>query len=66
MNITVNGKEVEIQAGLTLGAWLEFKKTTKPWTVVEYNGEILKREQWPSTVLRAGDKLEVLVLLGGG
>ncbi len=66
INITVNGKEVEIQDGLALRAWLEGQNNFKAWTVVEYNGEILERELWPSTVLHEGDKLEVLVLLGGG
>lgn len=66
MNIRVNGRSVQIEGEFTLQMWLEVQRKDKPWTVVEYNGEVLKREQWPKTLLREGDTLEVLVLLGGG
>jgi sulfur carrier protein len=33
---------------------------------VELNGKILKQEHWQSTLLQAGDRLEILVFMGGG
>jgi sulfur carrier protein len=33
---------------------------------VEYNGEILHRQFWPQTQLQAGDRLEIVTIVGGG
>lgn len=33
---------------------------------VEYNGEILHRQFWDTTVLQSGDRLEIVTIVGGG
>ncbi|PNW44480.1 UNVERIFIED_CONTAM: thiamine biosynthesis protein ThiS [Euhalothece sp. KZN 001] len=33
---------------------------------VEYNGEILHRQHWSETKVKAGDKLEIVTIVGGG
>ncbi len=33
---------------------------------VEYNGEILHRQFWETTLMQAGDRLEVVTIVGGG
>ncbi len=33
---------------------------------VEYNGEILHRQFWSETKIQAGDRLEVVTIVGGG
>jgi len=33
---------------------------------VEYNGEILHRQFWDTTQLQAGDRLEIVTIVGGG
>ena len=33
---------------------------------VEYNGEILHKQYWSNTQLAAGDRLEVVTIVGGG
>jgi sulfur carrier protein len=33
---------------------------------VEHNGNIAARTTWPQTVLKAGDRLEVVHFVGGG
>jgi sulfur carrier protein len=33
---------------------------------VEHNGEIVPRSRWMETVLRSGDRLEVVHFVGGG
>jgi len=33
---------------------------------IEYNGEILPRQEWENTKVEAGDKLEVVTIVGGG
>ena len=34
--------------------------------VIEYNGEIIKRERWDEVALKAGDKLEIVHMVAGG
>jgi sulfur carrier protein len=33
---------------------------------VEYNGEILHRQFWEQTEMQAGDRLEIVTIVGGG
>ncbi len=33
---------------------------------VEYNGEILHRQFWAGTKMQAGDRLEIVTIVGGG
>ena len=33
---------------------------------VEYNGEILHRQYWDRTQMQAGDRLEIVTIVGGG
>jgi sulfur carrier protein len=33
---------------------------------VEYNGEILQRQQWQETEVQEGDRLEIVTIVGGG
>jgi sulfur carrier protein len=33
---------------------------------VEYNGEILHRQFWETTLLKADDRLEIVTIVGGG
>lgn len=33
---------------------------------IEYNGEILHRQFWETQVLGAGDRLEIVTIVGGG
>ncbi len=33
---------------------------------IEYNGEILHRQFWEQTYVQAGDRLEVVTIVGGG
>ena len=34
--------------------------------VVDYNGDILQKENWMSTKIRTNDSLEILTIAGGG
>ncbi|BDA68933.1 hypothetical protein CAL7716_030990 [Calothrix sp. PCC 7716] len=33
---------------------------------VEYNGEILHRQHWQTTQIKANDNLEIVTIVGGG
>ncbi|MCF8067211.1 MAG: sulfur carrier protein ThiS [Desulfobacterales bacterium] len=65
MEITVNGKKEDVQQC----SILEFirQKGLKPEVVVvEYNLNIIKRENWAETRIAENDNLEILSFVGGG
>ena len=67
MKIVVNGKEVTSEDGLTVNELLVEQEVKMPDMVsVEVNGQILKRSNFETTVLKEGDKVEFLYFMGGG
>ncbi|WP_408954459.1 sulfur carrier protein ThiS [Natroniella sp. ANB-PHB2] len=66
MKITVNGKEEEIKAGLSIVDYLENKDLEVGRVVVEYNGQVIKQDKWEQIELAEDDKLEILNFVGGG
>ena len=64
--ITVNGKLTGYREGQSLISFLEDKNLELKKIVVEYNKEILSRENWEETVLKDNDSLEIISFVGGG
>jgi len=67
MNLVINGKETNINDGLTVNQLLARENVQMPDMVsVELNGQILKRTRFEETVLKDDDKVEFLYFMGGG
>lgn len=66
IEITVNGEQQSIQAGLTADALLDHLSLKKKLIAIELNAEVLRRDLWPTTEIIAGDRLEVVHFVGGG
>lgn len=68
MNIKINGEKEELtQESVSITELLTLKKVDMPEMVsVEYNGEILNRENFDSTAVKDGDEIEFLYFMGGG
>lgn len=62
----VNGKEVALQAPLSLQDYLVQAGFNIQRVVVERNGAIITRDHFAETVLADSDKLEVVQFVGGG
>ena len=66
MKLTLNGKETDVADGLTVNELLEEQQVKTPEMVsVEVNGQILKRSKF-DTILKDGDKVELLFFAAGG
>jgi len=65
-SILVNGQPEEIPEGSTLAALLAQLKLSPDRVAVERNLDIVPRDQWDSTRLVAGDRLEIVHFVGGG
>ena len=67
MQVTINGEQTEVSDGLTVTTLLTERSVSQPDMVaVEVNGTILKREEFPTTIILAGDVIEFLYFMGGG
>ncbi len=67
MNLVVNGKETNINGDLAVSELLIQENVKMPNMVsVELNGQILKRTEFETTILKNDDKVEFLYFMGGG
>ena len=66
MQITVNGSTKLYEAPLAVAALLERMALAGKKVAVERNGEIVPRGVHASTLLADGDRLEIVVAVGGG
>ena len=61
-----NGKERAAPAGATVSDVLEALRLRPSAVIVERNGEPLERSRYADTPVRAGDRLEIAQMVGGG
>ena len=64
--LRVNGEERTAPGGLTLDQVLEALGYQPRLVVVEFNGSILSRQNWPFQPVVESDVLEVVTIVGGG
>ena len=64
--ITVNGKEVTLTGSLSVADYLEQNNYQLKRIAVEMNGDILPKYSYSDTMLKDGDRLEVVSFVGGG
>ena len=66
VNVWVNGDHQSVPSELNMLKFLEHLGTNPRLVAVEYNGEILHRQNWNSTTIQEGDRLEIVTIVGGG
>ena len=66
MKITVNGDVMEVPDGLTVAGLLDHLVVKRQYTAVAVNREVTPRSEHASTVLKEGDRLEIVRPMGGG
>lgn len=66
MQIFVNGEESELREETALSHWVEALGLNPDTLVIEHNGKVLVKAEWQTTILRAGDRVELLHFVGGG
>jgi sulfur carrier protein len=66
MKVVVNGEEREIAEGATLAMLIELLQLPPGRIAVERNREVVPRARHAETVLREGDRLEMVRFMGGG
>ncbi len=69
MKITLNNKEELIQldeAIVTVQKLLELKKYSFPRLVVRINENLVKKENYSTTFIKEGDKVDIIHMISGG
>jgi sulfur carrier protein len=66
IEINVNGAARRFERGTDVAALLERLQLAGKRVAVEKNGEIVPRSRFAETALADGDRLEIVVAVGGG
>ena len=66
MKLTINGESREFPVPLTVTALLDELGLAGKRIAVERNGEIVPKSRHAEAILDEGDKLEIVVAVGGG
>ena len=66
IELTINGEPRSLPAPLTLAQLIETLDLAGKRVAIEKNGEIVPRSQHADTPLANGDRLEIVVAVGGG
>jgi sulfur carrier protein len=66
IELVINGEPRSFAAPLTLGRLVELLDLVGKRIAIEKNGEIVPRSQHADTPLASGDRLEIVVAVGGG
>lgn len=66
MHVSINGQTRELKERMTVAELLADMKLPSVRVAVELNETLVARRDYPRTILRAGDRLEVVTFVGGG
>ncbi len=66
LQILLNSEKQMLEKQSTISEFLLAKGLNPETIIVEYNGKILKKQEWSDIELQDQDQLEVLNFVGGG
>ena len=66
IHVTVNGEPRQFDRELTVAQLLDAMALANRRVALERNGEIVPRSRFPEQRLENGDRLEIVVAVGGG
>ena len=66
ITITVNGESQNCPTNTRLLDLLKLLQLNPRLIALEYNGEILHRQFWETTIVQNNDRFEVVTIVGGG
>lgn len=66
IEVNINGAVRHFDADTDIGVLIERLQLTGKRVAVERNGEIVPKSRHATTQLEAGDRLEIVVAVGGG
>jgi len=66
INVSINGEPTGLEPAMTVAALLEARGLGGKRVAVERNGAIVPKSRHAMTTLADGDRIEIVVAVGGG
>ena len=66
VKITVNGKPMDVEPGLTVEGLLTLLNVKREYTAVAVNRDVVTKRDYDALKLSDGDKVEIVRPMGGG
>lgn len=66
MKVQINGELREFDAELPLDELVKKLSLPAERIAIEVNRQVISRKQWPATIVKEGDRLEIVHFVGGG
>lgn len=66
MNLIINGQNLEFESGKNIDEILAILGVEAKIFAITLNAKLVKKEDYKSTILREGDRIEMLQFMGGG
>lgn len=66
MQIQVNGEPRDVPDSVTLGGLVRHLSLAPERLAIELNQRVVRRADWPDTILHEGDRVEIVHFVGGG
>jgi len=66
MEISVNGKPMVVERGITVDGLLTLLDVKRQYTAVAVNRDVLRKADYGTLTLSEGDRVEIVRPMGGG
>ena len=66
ISVTINGEKRAVPTEVNLDKLLELFYLPKQRVAIELNNTVVRRADWPETIIRDDDRVEVVHFVGGG
>jgi thiamine biosynthesis protein ThiS len=66
LNLRINGVDREVVDNVSLKELVTQLDLTRERIAIELNKNVVRRSDWPSTVLKENDRVEIVHFVGGG
>jgi sulfur carrier protein len=66
LKLRINGEDHEVVDNLSLNELITQLDLTPERIAIELNQNVVRRADWPSTVLKENDRVEIVHFVGGG
>ena len=66
MRVRINGNEERVEASTTVADLVARYQLEPKQVAVEINRDLVPRKVFDSTILKEGDQIEIVTLVGGG
>ena len=66
INLMINGNNTSFEEGISILDLIVHYKLDTKFVAVGHNGDVVKKENYPSIVLSDGDQVELVKPVGGG